>query len=212
MNFDIIYDKIKEEVMDLFTDAKGSHDWEHTERVIKLALRLSKKEKADTNVIRFASLLHDIGRKSPEKNISHADTGAVIAEEILLKYINDKEFIKNVINCIRKHSFRKGETLNTIEEKIVYDADKLDAIGAIGIGRAFVFSGECGAKVHNNDINVLETQAYSREDTAYREYMVKLRYIKDKLYTDGAREIAEERHAFMEAFFDRLCKESEGEL
>ena len=101
---------------------------------------------------------------------------------------------------------------NSKEAKILFDADKLDSIGAIGIGRAFLFAGEIGAKLHNKDVDIDKTKPYTKEDTAYREYMIKLRKVKERMLTDEGKHIAKERHKFMVEFFDRLNKEVDGNL
>jgi uncharacterized protein len=94
-----------------------------------------------------------------------------------------------------------------LEEQIIYDADKLDSIGAVGIGRAFHFAGREGAKLHNSAEAALNSAAYSREDSAYREYLVKLRHIPERMLTVAGRELAIERAAFMDQFFQRLNHE-----
>jgi uncharacterized protein len=99
----------------------------------------------------------------------------------------------------------------TLEAKILYDADKLDSIGAVGIGRAFLFAGQMGAKLHNDrDVDILDCKPYSKEDTAYREFKFKMSKIKDRMLTLEGRRLAEERHVFMEVFFERLEKETKG--
>lgn len=116
----------------------------------------------------------------------------------------------NIIHCVRSHRFRDGHSPATIEAKCLFDADKLDAIGAIGIARAYQFAGELGACLHNPDILPQESVPYSRNDTGYREYVVKLSKIKDRMITSEGQRMAEARHAFMVAFFDRFLKEVEG--
>ena len=88
----------------------------------------------------------------------------------------------------------------------------MDSIGAIGIGRAFVFAGEIGAKVHDKNVDIENTKSYSEEDTAYREYLIKLQFIKDNLLTIEGRRIAEGRHKFMVEFFERINREVDGEI
>jgi uncharacterized protein len=88
----------------------------------------------------------------------------------------------------------------------------LDSIGAVGIGRAFLFAGEVGARLHNKEADIAKTKPYTREDTAFREFVVKLGRIKDRIHTAEGRRIAAERHRFMAAFFDRLHKETDGLL
>ena len=91
---------------------------------------------------------------------------------------------------------------------MVFDADKLDGIGAIGIARSFHFAGRIGARVHNTEAEALSDSSYSREDSAYREYLVKLRYVKDKLLTESGKQMAKQRHEFMVAFFNQLNEET----
>jgi uncharacterized protein len=95
---------------------------------------------------------------------------------------------------------------------VLFDADRLDAIGAVGIARAYLFAGEVGAVLHNPDAAPEKTKPYSKDDTGYREYRVKLSRIKDRMLTTEGKHMAHERHAFMEEFFDRFLKEHEGLL
>jgi uncharacterized protein len=99
----------------------------------------------------------------------------------------------------------------TGEARVLFDADKLDAIGAVGVARAFLFAGEVGARLHTPDVDPEQTRPYTENDTGYREYRVKLCKIKDRMLTSEGRRIAKERHAFMEQFFNRFIKEYEGE-
>jgi uncharacterized protein len=120
--------------------------------------------------------------------------------------------IEKIIHCIETNRFRGNKKLKTKEAKVLFDADKLDAIGAIGIGRAFLFAGEIGAKLHDKNVDIKKTKEYTKNDTAYREYLVKLRKIKDRMFTKEGKRIAKERHKFMVNFFNRLNKEVEGKL
>jgi len=207
--------RIKEEAKDFFSNANGSHDWEHTERVHNLCVYIGEKEKADMEVLRLAAILHDIGREAQDRlngDICHAERGAALARELLRKHAIEEEQIDRIVHCIETHRFRNSKTPQSKEAKILFDADKLDAIGATGIGRAFLFAGEVGAKLHNKDIDVENTEPYTKEDTAYREFVVKLRKIRDRMLTRHGKKIAEERHTFMTDFFDRLNREVEGKL
>jgi len=210
-----ILDQIKKEARRYFTNAKGSHDWQHTERVYNLCVHIGKEVDVDLEVLKLAALLHDIGREHQDKTngeICHAEKGAILAREIIEKYSTDREKIAKVVHCIESHRFRGDNIPQSEEAKVLYDADKLDSIGAVGIGRAFLFAGEVGAYLHNIGVDIEKTEPYTKEDTAYREFTVKLRTIKDKMLTDEGKRIAEERHAFMEEFFERLNKEVEGDL
>jgi uncharacterized protein len=120
--------------------------------------------------------------------------------------------INQVVHCIETHRFRTKKQPESREAKVLFDADKLDSIGAVGIGRAFLFAGEVGAKLHNKDACIEDTQPYTEEDTAYREYMVTLRFIRERVLTGEGKRIAAERDKFMKEFFSRLNKEVDGIL
>ena len=207
------FDDLIEEVKSRYFTARKSHDWEHTERVYNLSMHIGKIENADLEVLKISASLHDIGREMQDKSEGkhcHAEAGAILAKEMLEKYEYPSEFVDRVIHCIETHRFRGEKVPNSLEAKILFDADKLDAIGAIGIGRAFVFAGEVGAKVHNKNVDIHNTKPYTEEDTAYREFMVKLKKVKDRMLTNEGRRIASDRHSFMVDFFNRLNKEVDG--
>ncbi len=207
--------RIREEAAAFFRSARGSHDRDHTERVYTLCLRIGRKEKADRGVLKLAALLHDIGREEEDRShgkICHGRSGAALAKEILERHGCDAATVRAVVHCIRTHRFRKGGRPRTLEARVLFDADKLDSIGAVGVGRAFLFAGEIGARLHDKAIDVARTKPYTREDTAYREYLVKLSHVRDRMTTREGRRIAAERHRFMAAFFARLNKETDGIL
>jgi uncharacterized protein len=206
---------IRKEALAFFRDARGSHDWDHTERVTRLSARIGRKEGADLGILSLAALLHDIGRGEEDRSggkICHGRTGAAMAGKLLASHGLDPAAVRAVVHCIRTHRFRKRAVPQTIEAKVLFDADKLDSIGAVGIGRAFLFAGEVGARLHDKNIDVRKTKPYTREDTAYREFLVKLGRVKGRIFTREGRRIAAERHRFMVAFFDRLNRETDGRL
>jgi uncharacterized protein len=208
-------DSIREFARKHFSDAKYSHDWEHTERVYRLAMHIGAVEGADLELLAVAAYLHDIGRAIQDKSkgaLCHAEQGAAIAAEVLENYPIPQDKKDNILHCIESHRFRNDNHPRTLEAKVLFDADKLDAIGAVGIARAYLFAGEVGAVLHNGDMDPHEAKAYSRDDTGYREYKVKLSKIKDRMLTQEGRRMAVERHAFMEAFFKELLQEHEGLL
>jgi uncharacterized protein len=210
-----LFDNVRKEARNYFPAARGSHDWDHTERVLRLCLRIGKKENADLEILELAAVLHDIGRPEEDRTsgkVCHSEAGAALARKILAAHGVEDEKIARVVHCIETHRFRKKTVPATKEAKILFDADKLDSIGAVGIGRAFLFAGEVGARLHNKDRDLSKTLPYTREDTAFREFMVKLRWIKDRMHTAEGRRIAAERHKFMVDFFDRLNKETDGAL
>ena len=185
----------------------GSHGPDHSERVFRTAMAIGKKMQANLLVLGTAALLHDIGRKAETESkgaICHAEHSAELARPELRLLEYDEDAISHICHCISSHRFRKGRAPQSKEAKILFDADKLDSIGAIGIGRAFLFAGQIGACLHNPEKNPEETEAYSNEDTAYREFQVKMSKVKDQMQTPLGREIAERRHRFMELFFNEL--------
>ena len=205
--------EIKSIVKNLFADAAGSHDWDHTRRVWHLCQRIGPAEGANMDILGIAAYLHDIGRCRQDQAkgaVCHAEAGADMATEILYRFPLADEAKQNIRHCIATHRFRGSQVPATIEAKVLFDADKIDAVGAVGIARAYLFAGEIGAKLHNSTEDIAATRAYSEEDTGYREYCLKLSKIKNRIITDSGKRIAEKRHAFMELFFDRFLKEYYG--
>lgn len=191
----------------------GCHGPDHIERVHALALHIGRLMNARLDVLSAAALLHDIGRphETREKGrICHAEKGAELAGDILKDCGLSPEKISAILHCIASHRYRNNREPLTVEAQILYDADKLDSIGAVGIGRAFLFAGQVGAKLHNRHSNIDNTESYSVEDTAYREFRVKLCKIKDRMLTAEGKRLARERHEFMELFFNRLQQEISG--
>lgn len=192
----------------------GCHGPDHTERVHKTVLHIGRMMDASLDILSAAALLHDIGRQyetEKQGGICHAEKGAELAKEILQKLEFSEAFIVEVIHCIETHRYRGDKVPETLEAKILFDADKLDSIGAVGIGRAFLFAGQTGARLHNDsEVDILACKPYSKEDTAYREFKFKMSKVKDKMLTQEGKRLAEERHDFMELFFQRLEREIKG--
>lgn len=194
--------------------ARGSHAWDHTLRVHALCRRMGPRAAADMLVLEAAAYLHDIGRAAQDTangSVCHAVEGARQAGDLLAPLPLAEARKVNIVHCIRSHRFRDDHAPATVEACVLFDADKLDAIGAVGVARAYLFAGELGARLHNPDLPPEKSRPYSRDDTGYREYMVKLRAIKDRMLTEEGRRLAEQRHAFMVHFFERFLKEYAGE-
>jgi len=207
--------RVRAEAGAFFHGARGSHDWDHTERVYRLCLRIGRGEKADLGVLKLAALLHDIGREAEDRSrgrICHGRSGAARARDILERLGCDAATVRAVAHCIATHRFRRGGAPKTLEARVLFDADKLDSIGAVGVGRAFLFAGEVGARLHDKSIDVRKTKPYTREDTAYREYLVKLRRVRERMTTREGRRLAADRHRYMAGFFARLNRETDGRL
>ena len=199
----------------MFSGARASHDWDHTLRVLRLCEHIGPAERADMDVLRVAAVLHDIGRPHQDASrgsLCHAVHGAVLAEPIVATLVFSPGQKDNILHCIRTHRFRGMHVPETLEAKVLFDADKLDAIGAIGIARAYLFAGEIGARLHSPDIPAEKSVPYSIDDTGFREYRVKLSKIKDRMMTSEGKRMAGERHRFMTAFFNRFLKEYQGEM
>jgi uncharacterized protein len=206
--------RIREQARAQFSQARGSHDWDHTLRVHRLCRRIGAAEGADLWVTEAAAYLHDIGRAHQDRaggQVCHAEKGAAMAREMLQGFDLSGRRRENIIHCIAAHRFRRGEAPHTLEAKVLFDADKLDAIGAVGVARAYLFAGELGARLHSPEVDVERAPAYSADDTGYREYVVKLSKIRERILTATGRHLAEERHRTMTAFFDRFLEEYEGE-
>lgn len=149
--------------------------------------------------------------------MDHAEKGAELAGKVLQKYNFDEKVKANILHCILSHRYRNNYKPETLEAKVLFDANKLDSIGAIGIGRDFLFSGSAGncclytgnekkLAVSGADLN------YTHEDSPLLEYYFKLKKVKAMIFTKTGKEIAKERHEYMVEFFKRFEKEIKGEL
>jgi uncharacterized protein len=181
----------------------STHDFDHVLRVYHLAEHIGQAEGADMAVLRAAVLLHDIARADQDAGrvAEHAAEGARRARHMLAG--QPPEFVEAVAHAIEAHRFRVDHPPRTLEAQILYDADKLDAIGAVGIARAFAYGAHQGRR--------LWADRDDGEHTALKEFDVKLSKVKDTLFTRTARAIAGERHAFMVEFFERMAAEVAGE-
>lgn len=212
-----IINAVRDRAREFFIEASGCHDWGHVERVYNLALRIAKEEKADVAVIKLAAYLHDIGRKEEMQSrgkVDHAEKGAELAGKILAGYNLDEDIKKNILHCILSHRYRNNNRPVTIEAKILFDADKLDSIGAVGIGRDFFFAGNINSVLYSGNEKKLSGNAreysYTKEDSALLEYYFKLIKVKSKILTKTGKEIAKERHEYMVTFFKKFESEIKG--
>lgn len=222
MNVNEKHKKIMEIVQDKLTCS--AHNLDHVFRVYNLCLLIAKHEEGvDLEVLIPSAMLHDIARVEESKDktgeLDHAILGSEIAEDILRKLQYEEEKIQRIKHCIRAHRFRTGNEPTTIEAKILFDSDKLDAIGAIGIARTFMLSGQFGQRltvkeplneyIESNTVENGRLKDVSKH-TPFIEYEVKFKKVPDKLYTKKAKEIGKERLKFMEEYFNRLQMEIEG--
>jgi uncharacterized protein len=195
------------------------HGFDHILRVYRMAQKLAIAEDADLDIVQAAALLHDAqgsqttgGEKGRQ---DHHHASSQFAEEVLNSEGWSPERIKAVQHCIRAHRFRDdSESPQTLEAKILFDADKLDVIGAIGVARTIAFD-----VVVNQPVYAEPSQQFiefgvkepGEPHSSYHEYLFKLSKIKDRLFTTTARALAEDRHDFMSEYFDRLGAEERGE-
>jgi len=200
------------EAQSYYQGADAIHDFDHVLRVLALAERLAQLEGADLEIVRAATLLHDVARGRGSRqgdSEDHALAGAEFARRMLAHHPPAK--VEAVAEAIAAHRFRAGPEPQTLEAKVLHDADKLDAIGAIGVARAFAYGGYRGQRLWAEvPPGYRESRAGRNEHTPVHEYTIKLRKIKDRLLTASARKLAEERHQVMVAFFERLDQEVRG--
>jgi uncharacterized protein len=200
-----------------YDDSDPVHDFDHVLRVLALARRIGTAEGADLAIIETAVLLHDIHRLDEDQaspgaeNVDHALLAARAAERILAQHdpAPAPDFIAAVAHAIAAHRFRNAVEPETIEAQTVFDADKLDAIGAIGVARAYAFGGMRGQKLWGE-----VPPGYpggGPDHTPHHEFVYKLSRIPDRLYTATGQAIARERAAFMRDYFGRLAREVTGE-
>jgi len=204
----------------LYERSGSGHDFDHVIRVLALAQQIAAAEGADLAVVHTAVLLHDVGESEGRKD--HHLRGAAIAREILQD--QPPEFVEAVAHAIEAHRFRADPAPCTLEAQVVSDADKLDAIGAIGVARAFAHAGSRGTALWRTSwreiagalANSLPMDASTGPAllgdgyTPVHEFVYKLNRIPERLYTATARAIATERLQFMRSFFDRLDVEMLG--
>ncbi len=200
----------------LYESGGGGHDFDHVLRVTALAERIAAAEGADLAVVRTAALLHDVAESRARHD--HHLRGAELSREILADQPAD--FVDAVAHAIEAHRFREEPAPRTPEAQCLSDADKLDAIGAIGIARVFAYAGNRGTALWHRpwrEIAVeggdplLMPKLLGDNYTPTHEFVYKLDRIPDRLYTAAARAIAAERQAFMRAFFERLDDEMLGD-
>lgn len=199
-----------------YQDADPIHDFDHILRVYRMAERLAKAEGADLEIVHAAALLHDADGTQPgsEERANHHLRSAIFAEKILKEEGWDPAKIAAVQHCIRAHRYRANEEKpETIEAKVIFDADKLDVLGAIGVARVVGYAALAHQPVYALPSEQFLTSGIKEPGephSAYHEYCFKLRKIKDRLFTETAKKIAQERDRYLEGFFSLLAEEVEG--
>ena len=203
-----------EYIKKIFSNDSSGHDYYHTVRVYKLATEIAKQEQADVSIVQLAALLHDVddSKLSPETHDTKKNAVEFMTENGL-----DTKTIDKVCKIIDEVSFAGADSIvpDTIEGKCVQDADRLDAIGAIGIARTFAYGGSTGRKLYDPDIKPRigmgkEEYQNNQNSTSINHFYEKLLLLKDMMNTNTAKKLAEHRQAVMEGFLDEFMAEWEG--
>ncbi len=196
-------------------DAEGGHDWFHIERVWRNAKLIAQSENVDTEIVEIAALLHDIA--DSKFNKGDETIGPKKALDFLIDQDADYRLIDHVISIIENVSFKGGSqerTFNSIELDVVQDADRLDAIGAIGIARTFNYGGFKNREIYNPEIkpstNMTKEEYKASTAPTINHFYEKLLLLKDKMNTETGKELAKNRHQFMEQYLEQFYNEWKG--
>lgn len=211
-----IIQSVADEVRNRMSSQHVGHDWWHAWRVWQLAKRIGEAEDADLLVVEIAALLHDIA--DWKFHGGDETVGPQSAKAILRQHGVGEEVTTHVVSIIASMNFKGAGVLTpmtTLEGKVVQDADRLDAIGAIGIARTFAYGGMRGHPIHDPRVKPIlhaSKEEYFRSNgSAINHFYEKLLLLKDRMNTKTARELAEGRHVFMEAFLNHFFTEWDGQ-
>lgn len=196
-----------------YPDSDPVHGFDHVLRVYRMAERLAWAEGADLEIVRAAALLHDAVGAEPGANSgrsSHHEASAEFASQVLSAEGWPPHRIEAVQHCIRAHRYRSTQMPESLEARVLFDADKLDVLGAYGAARTIAYAVQAGqpiyAPVSEHFLATGETES-GEPHSSYHEYLFKLRHVKARLQTDSGRRIAAGRHQFLEAFYEQLVAE-----
>ena len=214
MNNDVIQSAIDFAKCELAKYESG-HDWYHTYRVWSVAKKIAEQEKADLFVVELAALLHDIA--DAKFHDGNEEIGSIVASKFLKSQNVSFEIIEKVVYIIRNISFKSEgieKSKKTIEFQIVQDADRLDAIGAIGIARAFAFGGFKNHKIFDPEIppalNMTKAEYKNHKSTSINHFYEKLLKLKNLMNTEAGRALALKRHKFLEKYLEQFFEEWNG--
>lgn len=210
MNKEKIIVEAEKMVYSKLLNEQTGHDWFHVERVTKNAIEIGNKEGANLFVIRLAALFHDL---ADDKVVENEEEGLKSIESWLNSQKVSKTDTDHILRIIQTISFKGGnfKKLESLEAKVVQDADRLDAIGAIGIARCFVYSGSTGRSIYDPNLAIRDKMSVEEyrngQSSAIHHFYEKLLKLKDLMNTKTGYEIAEQRHQFMESFLEQFYKE-----
>lgn len=204
-------------VKEKLQNAEAGHDWFHIERVYKNALLIASNEDCDLNIVKLGALLHDIA--DSKFNDGDETVGPKVARDFLITQNASEEVITHVVNIIENISFKGGNfemKFSSKELEIVQDADRLDALGAIGIARTFNYGGFKNRPLYNPAIapvlNMTKEEYKNSESPTLNHFYEKLLLLKDKMNTQTGKKLAQQRHQFMEHFLSQFYAEWDGEV
>ncbi len=208
-----------QQARDWYTDTDPVHDFDHILRVYRMAEHLARIEGADIEIVRAAALLHDAEGSSADdsaKRAIHQHASADFAAQVLKDEGWEQQRIAAVQHCIRAHRFRDtSEPPQTLEAEIIFDADKLDAIGAVGVARVIAYSARVSrpfyAKPSEQFLQSGDKEA-GEPHSSYHEHLFKLSKIRARMFTKTGKTIAEQRHKYLDEYFQRLISEWNGEM
>ncbi len=205
-----------EEARRYYAEADPVHDFDHILRVLALVERVGQAENADLEILRAATLLHDASGATPGESArrEHHLASAEIARTVLLAEGWPPDRVEAVLHCIRAHRFRSTEAPQSLEAKILFDCDKLDVLGAIGVARTVAYAALAGEPLTGEPSEKFKTTRQKEPGephTPYHEFLFKLSRIKDRLHLASTRALAQERHRYLADYFDRLAAEVRGE-
>lgn len=208
--------KTVEMIKDKFLNERSGHDWWHIWRVWQLTKRIGLEEKADMLVVELAALLHDIA--DWKDNEGDLRAGGRVSRKWLESIGVDEEVIAKVVEIVDNVSYKGAgveDKMGALEGQVVQDADRLDAMGAIGIGRVFMYGGNKGREMHNPDSKVVYTKDFdtykNAGQTSINHFYEKLLLLKDRMHTQTGKKLAHERHLYMEKYLDQFYAEWKGE-
>lgn len=216
MSNEEIIAKTAEMIKDKFLNEGSGHDFWHIWRVWQVAKRISMEEHSDGFVVELGALLHDVA--DWKENYGDASVGGKVARGWLEKFDIDSKVVNKVVEIVDNVSFKGAgvnDKMDSLEGKIVQDADRLDAMGAIGIGRVFSYGGSKGRAMYDPDNKIIDATNFEQYknagQTSVNHFYEKLLLLKDRMHTQTGKKLAQDRHVYMEKYLDEFYAEWKGE-
>ncbi len=217
MNQEAVIQKTIDFVKEVLSDAEGGHDWWHIYRVWKLSKHIAQTEDVNNFIVELGALLHDIA--DFKFHNGNEEIGPRKAREFLSSLDVEEDIIVHIGNIISNISFKGGkhtQKFKSPELDVIQDADRLDAMGAMGVTRTFNYGGHKGREIYNPEIkpnlNMTKEEYKNSNSPTLNHFYEKLLLLKDRMNTNTGKSMAEHRHKFMEQFLDEFYKEWNGEL